>query len=68
MKTNIHANGTLIANQKVPVMCRLLEFPASPQEQQTLGKSSRQRSGRPAERACESAVDPTTAHDLLGGQ
>jgi len=34
-------------------MYRLLEkIPASPQKQQTLGKSSRQRSGRPAGRAC----------------
>jgi len=53
MNLKLELNGTPIANWRVPVMYRLLEkIPASPQKQQTLGKSSRQRSGRPAGRAC----------------
>jgi len=68
MKINGGRNGISIASSMAPVMYRLLEYSGQPAKQQTLGKSSRQRSGRPAGRACASAVDPTTARQLLGGQ
>jgi hypothetical protein len=50
-------NGTWIAIEKVPVMYRLLEKSGQPTNEQTPGKSIRQRSGpargRPARIACE---------------
>jgi len=61
MKTNDDKNGMTIAYSIVPVMYRLLEDSGQPARQQTLGKSSRQGSGRPAGRACAGAVDTTTA-------